>query len=322
MKIDFASCALSLSFPAPECATIDFSKGKMPPVKCEVETKPKTISRRRLLRGGLCTIGTLIAGGKWATAVEPHWDEIERREMPLPRLEKAFDGYRIAQLSDIHMGDGMSRKRLDGIVQRTNALGADLIVITGDFVSGNGPRWAGDLTGALSQLQARDGVLAVLGNHDIWANARVIRRALRDAGIRELPNEVHILRRGHAQTFIVGADDPWCGKANIAPIARTLPSQGAAILLAHEPDFADEFSKLGRFDLQLSGHSHGGQVCAPFFGPIRLPAYGQKYPRGQYQVGDMILYTNRGVGASGIPVRFNCRPEISLFTLRAKLNLR
>jgi predicted MPP superfamily phosphohydrolase len=250
--------------------------------------------------------------------VEPRWDEVERIEMPLPRLEKPFDGYRIAQLSDIHLGDGMSRARLEGIVAKTNALGADLIVITGDFVSGNGPRWAADLTGALRGLHAPDGVLAVLGNHDIWADARVIRRALRDAGIRELPNDVHVLRRGHAQTFIVGADDPWYGKARVAPIARRLPPEGAAILLAHEPDFADVFCQLGRFDLQLSGHSHGGQVCAPFLGPIHLPKYGQKYPRGQYQVGDMILYTNRGIGSSGIPVRFNCRPEISLFTLRAK----
>lgn len=270
------------------------------------------------MRGGFCTIGTLIAGEKWATAVEPHWDEIERLEMPLPHLDKAFDGYRIAQLSDIHLGDGMNRARLEGVVAKTNALGADLIVITGDFVSGDGPRWAKDLTGALRDLHAPDGVLAVLGNHDIWADARVIRRALRDAGIRELPNEVHILRRGHAKTFIVGADDPWCGKARVAPIAKALPKEGAAILLAHEPDFADVFCRLGRFDLQLSGHSHGGQVCAPFLGPIHLPRYGQKYPRGQYQVGDMILYANRGVGASGIPVRFNCRPEISLFTLRTK----
>ena len=123
---------------------------------------------------------------------------------------------------------------------------------------------------------------------------------------------------GHAQTFIVGVDDPWYGKPSVRPILARLPEQGAAILLAHEPDFADEFSQFGRFDLQLSGHSHGGQVCLPTGAPIRLPAYGQKYPRGRYQVGDMILYTNRGVGSSGIPVRFNCRPEISLFTLRAK----
>lgn len=271
-----------------------------------------------MLRGGLYSLGALVASEKWATAIEPHWDEVEQIDMPLPRLERAFDGYRVAQLSDMHLGDGMSRARLEGLVEKTNALGADLIVLTGDYVSGDGARWQKDLTAALSPLKARDGVLAVLGNHDIWADPKIIRRALRDAGIRELNNEVHVLRRARAQTFIVGLDDPWYGKPRVAPLVEQLPEKGAAILLAHEPDFADEFTRYGRFDLQLSGHSHGGQVCLPTGIPIRLPGYGQKYPRGQYQVGDMILYTNRGVGSSGIPVRFNCRPEISLFTLRTK----
>ncbi len=309
---------LSFSFKTLECATFGARLLKIRIMR-DVKTSAKNISRRRLLRGGICTLGALVAGEKWATAVEPHWDEVVALEMPLPRLEKAFDGYRIAQLSDMHLGDGMSRARLDGIVEKTNNLGADLIVLTGDYVSGDGARWAKDITGALSNLQARDGVMAVLGNHDIWADAKVIRRALRDAGIRELNNDVHILRRGHAQTFIVGLDDPWYGKPKLEPILAHLPAKGAAILLAHEPDFADQFSQYGRFDLQLSGHSHGGQVCLPTGIPLRLPGYGQKYPRGQYQIGDMILYTNRGIGSSGIPVRFNCRPEISLFTLR-KIN--
>lgn len=282
-----------------------------------LKTAPK-MTRRRLLRGGIYTLGALVASEKWATAVEPHWDEIEPIEMPLPRLKKEFDGYRIAQLSDMHLGDGMNRARLDNLVSKTNQVRADLVVLTGDFVSGDGARWASDITASLSQLRARDGVLAVLGNHDIWADAKVIRRALRDAGIRELNNEVHVVRCGQAQTFIAGVDDPWYGKPDIERVLSELPEDGAAILLAHEPDFADAYSRYGRFDLQLSGHSHGGQVCWPGGIPIRLPGYGQKYPRGQYQVGDMILYTNRGVGSSGIPVRFNCRPEISVFTLRCQ----
>ncbi len=281
------------------------------------ELSKRKITRRKLLRGGICTLASLFVGEKWATAVEPRWFEIERVEMPLPRLETLFDGYRIAQLSDIHLGDGLSQARLDHIVQKTNALGADLIVMTGDFVSSHAQFQEKKLAQSLAKLHAPDGVLAVLGNHDHWANAGIVRRALRDAGVRELRNDVHVLRRGTAHTYIVGADDPGLGKADIARPVASLPARGAAILLAHEPDFADEFSLLGRFDLQLSGHSHAGQVCLPFFGPILLPGNGRKYPRGQYQVNDMILYTNRGVGSSGIPVRFNCRPEISLFTLRA-----
>jgi hypothetical protein len=274
------------------------------------------ITRRGLVRNGIhLMLGTLLSE-QWATAVEPRWFEVESVEMPLPRLNKAFDGYRMAQLSDIHLGDGLNQARLDYIVEKTNALHADAIVLTGDFVSSRAELQEAKLAHSLKRLSARDGVFAVLGNHDHWGGAKYVRRALRDAGVRELRNDVHILRRGGAQTFLVGADCPGEGKADIAHVVTQLPAQSTAILLAHEPDFADEFSLLGRFDLQLSGHSHAGQVCLPLLGPILLPRYGKKYSRGLYKVNDMLLYTNRGVGSSGIPVRFNCRPEISLFTLR------
>ncbi len=98
-------------------------------------------------------------------------------------------------------------------------------------------------------------------------------------------------------------------------VLEALPEEGAAILLAHEPDFADESAATGRFDLQLSGHSHGGQVAIPFLGPLRLPLMGRKYPLGLYKVGRMTLYTNRGIGTVGLPVRFFARPEITVLTL-------
>lgn len=277
----------------------------------------RKLTRRGLIRAGIFTLGGAFFSQKWAFGVEPRWFEVEHLEMPLPRLEKSFDGYQIAQLTDMHLGDGLSQARLDHVIRKTNDLGADCIVLTGDFVSSDAELQEKKLAHSLSKLKAKDGVFAVLGNHDHWANARIVRRALRDAGVRELRNDVHVLRRGKAQTFLVGADCPGEGKADIARVVTSLPQRGSAILLAHEPDFADGFSLLGRFDLQLSGHSHAGQVCLPFLGPIILPRYGRKYPRGQYKVEDMILYTNRGVGSSGIPVRFNCRPEIALFTLRS-----
>ena len=98
-------------------------------------------------------------------------------------------------------------------------------------------------------------------------------------------------------------------------VIEELKDESAAILLAHEPDFADLSSKTGRFDLQLSGHSHGGQVVVPFYGPLVLPYLGQKYPSGLYQVGEMLQYTNRGVGMIEPAVRFNCPPEITVFHL-------
>ena len=282
----------------------------------ETVGKGRKITRRGLVRGGIFLSLGALAGVKWATAVEPGWLEVEQEEMPLPRLQKPFDGYRLAQLSDIHLGDGMEQEQLDYFVASTNALGADAIAITGDFVSSNAALQESKLALSLGKLRAPDGVFAVLGNHDHWSDATSVRRALRAAKIIELPNSAHTLRRDNALLTLAGVDDAMCGKHNIQRAARQIPRTGAAILLAHEPDFADEFSKLGRFDLQLSGHSHAGQICMPISGPFVLPQYGKKYPRGQYQVGSMQLYTNRGLGSSGIHVRLNCRPEISLFTLR------
>ena len=125
------------------------------------------------------------------------------------------------------------------------------------------------------------------------------------------------LRREEAQLHIAGVDSLWYDKADLNPVLQQLPEEGAALLLAHEPDFADISAKTGRFDLQLSGHSHGGQIILPLVGPPWLPRHGRNYPLGQYQVGDMIQYTNRGIGMVIPTVRFNCRPEISVFTLRA-----
>jgi uncharacterized protein len=278
--------------------------------------KGRKITRRGLVRGGIFLSLGAFAGERWATAFEPGFVEVEQVELSLPRLEKPFDGFRLAQLSDIHLGGGLEQERLDYFVESTNALGADAIVITGDFISSNAWLQEEKLASSLGKLHAPDGVFAVLGNHDHWSDADSVRRALRAANVIELPNAAHTLRRGNAVLTIAGVDDAMCGLHDIQRAARQIPKTGAAILLAHEPDFADEFSRLGRFDLQLSGHSHAGQICMPISGPIVLPQHAKKYPRGHYDVGGMQLYTNRGLGSSGIHVRLNCRPEISLFTLR------
>jgi uncharacterized protein len=125
------------------------------------------------------------------------------------------------------------------------------------------------------------------------------------------------LARGAEQLHIGGVDDVWAGRDRLNEVLAALPTNGAAILLAHEPDFADTSSATGRFDLQLSGHSHGGQIHIPLMKRV-LPPLAYKYPLGQYQVGSMIQYTNRGLGSSGIPIRFNCRPEITIFTLNSR----
>lgn len=276
------------------------------------------MSRRQLLRHGMTWASlTALAGTAYTTLVEPGWVETSHVSVTLPRLAGAFCDYRIAHISDIHMGGWMNAQRLDDIVRRVNVQTPDLIAITGDFVTRHAESYTHDLREGLSRLRAPDGVVAVLGNHDYWSNPDIVRGILAASGVRELPNTVHTLQRGAARLHIAGVDDIWMEQDRLDQVLSALPDDSAAILLAHEPDFADTSAASGRFDLQLSGHSHGGQIVAPLVGPLRLPYLGIKYPAGRYQVGEMIQYTNRGVGMIRPFVRFNCRPEITILHLHA-----
>ena len=277
---------------------------------------------KRMTRAG---IGVLGAGSAWhwATKIEPRWIEIKRVSLSIPGLHPAFDGWTLAQISDIHVSEWMTQPRLQHIVGKVNALRPDLIAITGDFVSRRQEGQQTILAQTLSTLDARHGVFAVLGNHDHWANVKFVRSAVRKSGVQELRNSFHTIRHDGGVLQLCGLDDAWAGAADVPELLRKLPAKGAAILLAHEPDFADEYAKANRFDVQLSGHSHGGQVQIPLVGPIHLPLYGQKYNDGRYRLAstpdtrEMTLYVNRGVGMVKPFVRFGCRPEITLFTLRA-----
>jgi predicted MPP superfamily phosphohydrolase len=253
----------------------------------------------------------------YAKRIEPGWIEVSNVGLALPRLPVGFEGYRIAQISDIHMGDWMDRDKLAEVVGMANSLKPDLIALTGDFVTHSADRSAQDLVEMLGALAAADGVAGVLGNHDHWSDPAVVRQVLKESGIINVSNGVHTLQRGRGLLHIAGVDDVWKQQDRLDVVLERLPAEGGAILLAHEPDFADTSATTGRFDLQISGHSHGGQVVLPFAGPLRLPFLGRKYPLGLYRVGSMLQYTNRGVGMVTPHVRFNCRPEITLFTLRA-----
>lgn len=291
------------------------------------EMPPSSLwTRRALLRaGGRVALGTLGLGASaagWGRFIEPDWVQIEHHEVILPRLGRAFDGFRLAQISDVHIEGGAMREHFPAICQRVTALGADLIVLTGDYITAgqemhldvalvNGFRW----------LRAAAGVWGVLGNHD-QDNAALVRRALARGGVRELRNTRHALRRGNEVLWLCGLDDWGSSCADLPALMAQLPAHGAAIALQHQPDSADALALENRFDLMLSGHSHGGQIALPFWGPLHLPLGAQKYPRGFYQLGEMRLYTNRGLGTIGVPVRFCARPEITVFTLRAPASRR
>jgi predicted MPP superfamily phosphohydrolase len=283
----------------------------------------RVLTRRAFLkRAAVLGLGVLPAG-VWFTEIEPNWIDVRRVVLPLKNLYPAFENWTIAQISDLHVGGWMTRERLMHVVQTINNLRPDIVAITGDFVTYAPQQHTATLVETLGKLQARRAVLGVLGNHDYWTSAKTVKHILRKSGVEELANSFHTFRKDGGELHLCGVDDAWAGENNVSRILETLPRASskignAAILLAHEPDFADEYAKANRFGAQLSGHSHGGQIRFPFIGPLRLPRYGQKYHTAKYQIGksEMMLYVNRGVGMVWPYVRLNCRPEITLFTLR------
>ena len=273
---------------------------------------------RKNLRRAAVASALLGAGGLlYAREVEPRLTEITHVTVELPRLSPAFDGYRVVQMGDIHLDDWSDPARLLAVTEKINALEPDLVAVMGDFASYSARRLdERRLTGALAGLSARDGVVTILGNHDYLADVDLIRRCVRAAGITELINDVFTLRRGDSELHVAGVDDVMEGRSRLDLVLEKLPEVGAAILLAHEPDFADVAAATGRFGLQLSGHSHGGQVRLPLLTRLVLPPFSQRYTSGRHEVGGMSLYTNRGLGFVNARLRLLCRPGITVLTLR------
>lgn len=242
--------------------------------------------------------------------------EITSPSIVLPKLSGVFNDYRFVQLSDFHLGTWLNARDLLEIVEIVNQQDPDLIAITGDFISYEPSRFSSDLIRILSGLNAKDGVIAVLGNHDHYTDAGLIRAVLEQSGIIELGNRIHVVQRDLSHLIFAGVDDYMTRHADLESVITQIPnSHDPVILLAHEPDFADISAASGRFDMQISGHTHGGQICLPYYGNLYLPRYGRKYPSGQYLVENMVQYTNRGLGTSWVKFRFNCPPEITVFHL-------
>lgn len=270
--------------------------------------RPATASRRRFLAwAGAGLASAALAGYPF---LETAWLEVESLDVAVAGLARGLDGTRIAQVSDIHFGPYADESDGERIVAAVMAQKPDLIALTGDFIS---RRAAARAIGSLSGLRAPLGVFAVFGNHDHWEGARVVAEQLDRIGVRLLVNESAPVDGG---LWLAGLDDAWSGRPDLDAALRGIPEGRPRVLLAHEPDVADWIGPR-RVDLQLSGHTHAGQVWIPGYGPAVLPYLGRKYPRGRYRVGATELYVNRGYGLIALPVRFNCRPELTILRLRA-----
>lgn len=240
---------------------------------------------------------------------------LDQVTIPIANLHPAMEGYKVVQLSDLHLYPFTQLVAIERAVQAANALNPDLIVITGDFVT-TVAEAIQDLAPLLSTLNARDGVYCTLGNHDHWSNASVVRGGLRKWGLTVLHNQSVPLAKG--KMWLAGLDDGWVGRADLDAALEETEGDAPVLLMMHEPDLVDEYSANPRIALQLSGHTHGGQVR--MMRPRRaytLPYLGKKYDAGLYRVNQTWLYTSRGIGTVLAPIRFNCPPEVTELTLVA-----
>ena len=244
------------------------------------------------------------------------WVEIKKFDLSIDNIPNNFDGYKIVHISDIHFGTWMTSKRLSGIVHMINHQNADIICYTGDLFSYGIDLWEKNLVEILSELKSKDGVVSVMGNHDYWNGHQKVRRISKEIGMVELSNNVLSISRGKEELFFSGTDSIYEDRYDLEPVLEKIPENSFSILLSHEPDTADISAKTGRFALQLSGHAHGGQMILPFIGPAVRVRHAHNYPLGLYKINQMYLYTNRGLGTSIAPIRINCKPEITVITLK------
>lgn len=243
--------------------------------------------------------------------------QVEHVEVTIPGLDPSFHNYRLANLSDIHLGQWITPEHLNGVIDILNNEKPDSITITGDFVSYILDDVAFDLENSLKRLKPKEYTLAVLGNHDHWLGADQIRQILHRSDIIDVSNDFYTIHHDKALLHIAGVDSVMLGMNRLDKVMEKLPAEGPAILLAHEPDFADISSTTGRFSLQISGHSHGGQFVIPGLGTLIRGPHFLKYPVGKYKVGDMVQYTSRGLGTNVFWLRINCDPEITIFKLKS-----
>ncbi|NGQ94691.1 metallophosphoesterase [Brevibacillus sp. SYP-B805] len=234
----------------------------------------------------------------------------------LTDLPASFHGLRIGHFSDLHLGHYHDLEDLRRLVNRLRSLQPDMICFTGDLVDTD-VACLEEAIPLLAALRPPLGKYAVLGNHDYRAGVDGVTRALVQSGFRLLRNSHVRVRRGADELVVAGLDDALYGRPDVAAALHWVPEGSCVVLLVHEPDVADQASA-HPVSLQLSGHTHGGQVRLPLVGHLLTPQLGKKYPDGWQRVKNASLqvYTSRGVGTTLLPVRLWCPPEIALLTLQ------
>lgn len=277
--------------------------------------------RRRLRRAalGLAALGLFAA--VWAFFIEPDRITVRHQRICLPGWPRALEKFRVAALSDLHVGAPFAGlDKLRRIVRETNRARPRLVVLLGDFVIrgvwGGHFVEPGPIARELQLFEAPLGAIAVLGNHDWWHDGPGVRGSLEAAGIRVLENQAARLSWNRQDLWILGLADIWTRKPDPVTPLLGVPAGAPILALTHNPDI---FPKVpARVSLTLAGHTHGGQVYLPLLGRLVVPSeYGQRYAIGAIEEGGRHLFVTPGLGTSVLPVRFLVPPEISVLELSA-----
>jgi len=256
-----------------------------------------------------------FATAAWGVFVRRRWVRMRELDIMIPGLPAAFDGYRVAQLSDLHLGGLTPPRWGEGWARLANAAAPDLVAVTGDLVS-SGTDFHHDIARIIGSLRAVDGVYVTMGNHDYFGDGEPLVTLLRETGAVVLRNEGRNVTRNGATLFVAGVDDTWTRRADLL---RTLADREPAVctlLLAHDPALFPLAARHG-VSLVLSGHTHGGQVALPFFPKLLgLGKLAHRFHLGLYREGNSSLYVHPGLGTTGPPIRVGVAPEIAILTLR------
>lgn len=285
---------------------------------------PKKISRRGFLKksfGALFGAAAAGAGGYYyAHEIEPKLLETEHLTINHSSIPDNFSDIKIVQFSDTHLGFHYDISDLEILVDKINRLEPDIIFFTGDLMDEpNRYTESEEIAPVLNKLNATIGKYAIYGNHDHGGYGTDIYKNIMElANFSLLKNEHRKIQLGEQSIYILGIDDAMLGKPDVHSAINGIPNDTYTILLSHAPDLAESAAEFG-INLQLSGHSHGGQIQLPFFGALVKPPYAINYYEGFYTVGSatpLTLYVNRGIGTTRLPFRFLCRPELTIFTLK------
>lgn len=269
--------------------------------------------RRRFLKLGLGSVVALAAG--YTVGVERYLFQVNRYEIPLPRLPRAFDGFTIAQITDLHYGFLMPMGVVRHVLSRVGGLGVDMIVGTGDYIhERNSTEQIDAVWPELARLRAPFGVWSVLGNHDHWADTMRSLEWLAETGQGVRHRSVPI-EKGGARIWVGGSGDFYEDAVGIDAAFQETPPNECKVLLCHNPDAIDTPYRT-EIDLVIAGHTHGGQVVVPFVGAPILPVRNKRYSSGLVTTPRTRVFISRGIGWALLPVRFNCPPEIAVLQLR------